>query len=474
MADQRDAGTERNLTLRHGVPSDRAGAAAGEVDATVSMEGSALGEVLAGTPIHELPSSGRIVIEGDQASSATCSASSIPGPEVRDVPRDRLLRAPACEVPEVNWANIVLLALAAAVYPLLLAGVVVILTGPNPLPKLIGFLAGGLAISIGAGIAIVQGLGASGAFNKPSQSNGPVADSIEIAIGSVSLLIALGISCGRIKGSPLRRGDPVQNKESKPSLTARALSRGSVAMAVFVGVLLNLPGPLYLAALTEIASAKPSTVAALAAIVAFNVIMFAVAEVPIIAYVVEPGRTRERVNKSLRLDPAALARDHDRRLGCGRCVADHQGRRQSELNAVRAPLDASFGPREARRAMAEGCGCGRAWPAKRCGPAHCARVRVARRPLSGLAWGRLSSGVTVWAVLVPEGPAYASLAGVSPVTGFYAAPAALLLYAAFGSPRHLVTGGRWPGPPPCRRRGRQPRRGRDAQVRGDDRGTGGS
>ena len=50
------------------------------------------------------------------------------------------------------------------------------------------------------------------------------------------------------------------------------------------------------------------------------------------------------------------------------------------------------------------------------------------------------AGVTVWAVLVPESLAYASIAGVSPVVGLYAAAPALVLYAAFGSSRHLVVG----------------------------------
>ena len=54
--------------------------------------------------------------------------------------------------------------------------------------------------------------------------------------------------------------------------------------------------------------------------------------------------------------------------------------------------------------------------------------------------GDVVAGLTVWAVLVPEALAYASIAGVSPVVGLYAAPAALVLYAAFGSSRHLVTG----------------------------------
>jgi high affinity sulfate transporter 1 len=58
------------------------------------------------------------------------------------------------------------------------------------------------------------------------------------------------------------------------------------------------------------------------------------------------------------------------------------------------------------------------------------------------AWlrGDLVAGITVWAVLVPESLAYASIAGVSPVVGLYAAPGALILYAAFGSSRHLIVG----------------------------------
>jgi SulP family sulfate permease len=54
--------------------------------------------------------------------------------------------------------------------------------------------------------------------------------------------------------------------------------------------------------------------------------------------------------------------------------------------------------------------------------------------------GDLVAGLTVWAVLVPEALAYASIAGVSPVVGLYAAPGALILYAALGSSRQLVTG----------------------------------
>src|SRR6188472_2338415 len=54
--------------------------------------------------------------------------------------------------------------------------------------------------------------------------------------------------------------------------------------------------------------------------------------------------------------------------------------------------------------------------------------------------GDLIAGLTLWAILVPQALAYASIAGVSPVIGLYAAPGALLLYAALGSSRVLIVG----------------------------------
>ena len=48
------------------------------------------------------------------------------------------------------------------------------------------------------------------------------------------------------------------------------------------------------------------------------------------------------------------------------------------------------------------------------------------------------AGLTIMALLVPEGMAYAQLAGVPPQTAFYAAPAGLILYAIFGTSRQLV------------------------------------
>ncbi|MFI2489038.1 SulP family inorganic anion transporter [Promicromonospora kroppenstedtii] len=52
--------------------------------------------------------------------------------------------------------------------------------------------------------------------------------------------------------------------------------------------------------------------------------------------------------------------------------------------------------------------------------------------------GDVIAGLAVWAVLVPESLAYATIAGVPPVVGLYAAVPALALYALAGTSRQLV------------------------------------
>jgi sulfate permease, SulP family len=52
----------------------------------------------------------------------------------------------------------------------------------------------------------------------------------------------------------------------------------------------------------------------------------------------------------------------------------------------------------------------------------------------------ISAGVTVGVLLVPQGMAYAALAGLPPITGLYAALASLVVYALVGSSSHLSYG----------------------------------
>ncbi len=50
------------------------------------------------------------------------------------------------------------------------------------------------------------------------------------------------------------------------------------------------------------------------------------------------------------------------------------------------------------------------------------------------------AGTIVAVMLVPQSMAYAMIAGLPPVVGIYASTIPLLLYALFGSSRHLMVG----------------------------------
>jgi Sap, sulfolipid-1-addressing protein len=206
--------------------------------------------------------------------------------------------------------TLVLLALAASVYPTLLAGVILILGHPRPVRMLLGFLAGGLTISVIAGVAIVRAIESSGAVSKSNHTTKPV---VSIVLGSLSLLVAWGVATGQLnRGLRKHRRSKPDPTTHKPSMADRALSRGSIAMAFVAGLVLNLPGVWYLDALTEIAKAMPSTASALVQILVFNVIMFALVEVPIVAYLINPQGAAGLVDRA-----SNWGHDHSRQVAIG-------------------------------------------------------------------------------------------------------------------------------------------------------------
>lgn len=54
--------------------------------------------------------------------------------------------------------------------------------------------------------------------------------------------------------------------------------------------------------------------------------------------------------------------------------------------------------------------------------------------------GDMSAGITVGIMLIPQGMAYAMLAGMNPIHGLYAVTIPILLYAIFGTSRQLAVG----------------------------------
>lgn len=184
-------------------------------------------------------------------------------------------------------AHILLLALAAAVYPPLLAAVILILSRRRPLRLLVGFLMGGMLVSVGLGVAIVQLLSGSGAVDGGGHVVKPIVD---ITVGVLSLAAAWAVWRGYTPKIARRRRERVRS--AGPSFTDRALSHESVAVAFAAGVVLSLPGGWYLAALTDIAAADIPVAKQVAQILLFNVVMFTLVEVPLVLFLINPARAQ--------------------------------------------------------------------------------------------------------------------------------------------------------------------------------------
>jgi hypothetical protein len=203
--------------------------------------------------------------------------------------------------------TILLLGLAAAVYPQLLAVVVVILTRPNPKPLLWACYLGSLALGVGAGIAILATFRSRGSIaGTSSRGLGPAA---YLAAGVIALAVAIIVWTRRGRapiGRDLfafrqaRRGE----EEARSTVVTRVKSRaevalreGSVAVAVVVGAALAVPGPFDLLALGRLARGGYGAIAAGAIIVAFLLIKFVFIEAPIVSYAIDADGTAAKVDR---------------------------------------------------------------------------------------------------------------------------------------------------------------------------------
>ena len=202
--------------------------------------------------------------------------------------------------------TILLLGLAAAVYPQLLAVVVVILTRPRPKPLLWACYLGSLLVALGCSAALLAIFRTNGSVAGTS-SNG-LGPSAYLVIGVITVVVAVLLATGRGRGllgrdlPRLRRRD--QNREEAPGAVRRATSRahaslreGSLPFAAVVGAILAVPGPFDLFALGHMARGGYTTVELGVLIVVFTLIKFLLIEVPIVSYAISPARTSAQVSR---------------------------------------------------------------------------------------------------------------------------------------------------------------------------------
>src|SRR4051812_47464985 len=104
----------------------------------------------------------------------------------------------------------IVLALAASIYPTILAGVIVILGQPQPRRLLTGLLLGGMAMSLALGFVVLVVIEESDRLLNLRQTTLP---SIEIVVGVLSLLVAWVVWTDRAGKLGLRRR---QSKSASP------------------------------------------------------------------------------------------------------------------------------------------------------------------------------------------------------------------------------------------------------------------
>lgn len=171
--------------------------------------------------------------------------------------------------------NALLFALAAAVDPLMLTMVVVLLSRPRPGLMLTSFLIGGYLASTALCLLVVEGLGSVG-----FEGIGSIPALPRVAVG-VILLVAAPLVYRHMVARP--EGAP------PPPWMARFLERAG-PLAVFVlGALVSLPGGSTLAGMAAIAATDPTTLGALGQVLVFNVILFVTAEIPLAVHVFRPS-----------------------------------------------------------------------------------------------------------------------------------------------------------------------------------------
>jgi Sap, sulfolipid-1-addressing protein len=192
--------------------------------------------------------------------------------------------------------NIFLLALAAALNPTLVAASTVMMLLPSPVRLMFGYLLGALMTSITLGLVIVFSLEGSSTVSTTENTLSPLAT---MAVGGIFLVAAFVLGTGRYHRAAERRRARKGPKQDKgPPRWQRALGRGSPRVTFAVGALLTLPGASYLAGLSRIDKLNYSTPETVLLVIAFNLIMLALLEVPLICFVIAPKWTPRAIERA--------------------------------------------------------------------------------------------------------------------------------------------------------------------------------
>jgi len=232
--------------------------------------------------------------------------------------------------------NVLLLGAVAGLDPANVGAVAFILSRRRPGSLLVAYLVGGLGISLIAGVVVLFVLKGAGVGSKST-----VPPEIEVAVGALALVVAVLVGTGvaaRLRDREQARhgkadgadgpadtsappateashgdgesvattaqigSDKLAEIEKVPGLrklapfAKRQLASESPWLAWVAGVSVGMPSAYYLAAIAVILKAGPAPAIQVAAVLAFNAMLFAVVVIPLFGYLVAPDATRARVD----------------------------------------------------------------------------------------------------------------------------------------------------------------------------------
>lgn len=184
------------------------------------------------------------------------------------------------------WIPLLLMAVAVSLEPFRVGMTVVMISRPQPARQLVAFLAGGFAMGLTVGLIglfLLRPALGSAEFTLPV---------VQIAVGAVVLVNAALVVMG-VWGRGLEAANLADSRFGPLSARVRRVFQGpSLSTAVVAGLGIALPSVDYLAALALIVASGAATGVQLGALLLFNVLAFALVEIPLLCYLAAPDRTR--------------------------------------------------------------------------------------------------------------------------------------------------------------------------------------
>jgi hypothetical protein len=185
------------------------------------------------------------------------------------------------------WIPLLMMAVAVSLEPFRIGMTVLAINRPRPALQLLAFLAGGFVMGTTVGVVVLfvlrPALG-SAHFTLPR---------VQIVVGLVLLLNAALVAAGLLSRSKTTGGGLAERIPASISGRARRLlNGGSLWTAGVAGLGIALPSIDYVAALALIVASGATAATQFGALLVFNVVAFALVEIPLLCYLVAPDRTR--------------------------------------------------------------------------------------------------------------------------------------------------------------------------------------